>query len=500
MKFYRFVCLMLLILLLIPVLPSCECEHVWEAPSCTKGSVCSKCKTVRDDALGHDWETESDDVTLVCIRCGLKDTVTGAVGDEDEDPEAPTAGNGTTSSPDSDTTTPGTSADSTTADGSDSDTTQTTPSETTAPETTAPVTTAPVTTAPDITTPVTTAPITTPVTTAPVTTQPVTTTAPVTTSPSTMPQETTLPEVITTIPHTFEEISVDFGDIPNIPMEEGITNILLIGTDALNNTSNGRSDCMIIASINPAKSRVVLTSIMRDTYVKISDAGTSNKINASHAYGGTPTLIKTIQENFGIEIHKYCRAKYSDFVKVCEYLGGLDLTLTLAEIRYINDGLKNDPHMQTIYKNCKNEGFNLTVTSSIPENMAGKEIHLNADALFVYARARKLAGGDYKRTERQRTVVTLALNKIKNLSAGQLAALMDKCLPFITTDLTRSDCLKFIWNAPTYAKYDIASTRLPMDGYFIDTYVSSGGKTSWLEIKSAKKDEMMKKWASIVND
>lgn len=308
---------------------------------------------------------------------------------------------------------------------------------------------------------------------------------------------TTITDIITTIG---DVSSTEVNNVPLIPTGGDVMNILVIGTDALNDTSNGRADCVIIVSINPSKNRIVLTSIMRDTYVSISDAGKSNKINAAHSFGGAGTLIKTIQENFGIKIDKYCRAKYADFVKVFEHLGGLDMTLTLAEIKYVNDGLKNDPNLQQIYKNFKNEGFDLTVTDSIPTDMAGKEIHLNADALFIYARARKLSGGDYKRTERQRDVLNLAFQKVKDLGATQLISLLDKCLPYITTDLTRTDCLSFIWNAPAYSKFEIESTRLPMDGYFIDTWGPSNHTTSWLEIISSKKAEMMQKWASIVND
>ena len=321
--------------------------------------------------------------------------------------------------------------------------------------------------------------------------------APATTAEVTT-QEVTTEEITTALITT--EATVDFGDIPNIPMGKDVMNILVIGTDALTATANGRSDAMIIVSINPAKNRIVLTSIMRDTYAYNPDSKTSNKINAAHAYGGAATLIKTIQENFGIHIDKYCRAKYADFVKVFEYLGGLDMTLTLEEIRYVNDGLKYDPNLQTIYASCKEEKFDLTVTDSIPESSADQLIHLNADALFIYARARKLSGGDYKRTERQRDVLVTAFNKVKSMSPAQMVSLLDKCLPFITTDMTRTDCLTFIWNAPTYAKYEIQSTRLPMDKYFIDTYEPSGHKTSWLEIIASKKDEMMQKWASIVND
>lgn len=331
----------------------------------------------------------------------------------------------------------------------------------------------------------------------------------VTSADETSGEDSSAPADVTTTDVTTEEITtalitteatIDFGDIPNIPMGKDVMNILVIGTDALTATANGRSDAMIIVSINPAKDRIVLTSIMRDTYAYIPDSKTSNKINAAHAYGGAATLIKTIQENFGIHIDKYCRAKYADFVKVFEYVGGLDMTLNLAEIKYVNDGLKNDPNLQTIYKACKDEGFGLTVTESIPESSADQLIHLNADALFIYARARKLSGGDYKRTERQRDVLVTAFNKVKNMSPTQMVSLLDKCLPFITTDMSRTDCLTFIWNAPTYAKYEIQSTRLPMDKYFIDTYEPSGHKTSWLEIIASKKNEMMQKWAAIVND
>lgn len=325
------------------------------------------------------------------------------------------------------------------------------------------------------------------------------------------------------------EVTTTVNDPPKDP---GFMNILVIGTDAIGNTLNGRSDAIIVVSINPEQKRIVLTSIVRDTLVHISYNNANNdypnglydKINASHSLGGTALLIKTIKENFGIDIDRYVKAKYADFVKVFENVGGLDISLSKKEIEYVNDGLLNDPNLQEIYRACEAEGFKLTKSGQISTSLAGQRIHLNADALFIYSRARKIVydkndpncagteiekSADWGRTERQRLVISRTAEKVKG-NILMVPGLLDKCLPLITTDLTLDECQYFANNALKYLSYDIVKYNLPFNNskYFEYRAINKQGEllpagasgTSVVYIKPENKDTMMTTWFSLIYD
>lgn len=340
-------------------------------------------------------------------------------------------------------------------------------------------------------------------------------------------------EVPTQVVTTDGGYTYEFTTDPSvIPADPEFMNILVIGTDAIGNTLNGRSDAIIVVSINPAKKRIVLTSIVRDTYVHIPYNNSQNqypngvydKINASHSLGGTALLIKTIRENFGIEIDRFVRAKYADFLKVFECVGGLDISLSKKEIEYINHSLQQDINLLNLYKELEKEGFPITKSSLIPVSLAGTKVHLNSDALFIYSRARKIVydkndpdcagteitkSADWGRTERQRLVISRTFEKVKK-NPTMIFSLLEQCLPLITTDLTLDECMDFAKNAVSYFTYDITTYNLPFNNskYFEYRKVKNGvvlpagskEGSSIVYIKPENKDAMMKTWNSLIYD
>lgn len=117
---------------------------------------------------------------------------------------------------------------------------------------------------------------------------------------------------------------------PLVDLPEGTVNILLLGADQPTNSNKGRTDVIIVASINPEIPSVSLLSIPRDLYVWIPGYG-FDKINstehrADHYPGGGPALLKaTVEYNLGIPIHFYARVNFEGFVRIVDTLGGVDI-------------------------------------------------------------------------------------------------------------------------------------------------------------------------------
>lgn len=272
-------------------------------------------------------------------------------------------------------------------------------------------------------------------------------TGPAVTAPVTTP-ETSVPSADTTAE---TKVQTESTDAPETDMveEKGIINILLIGADY--ETRYGNSDAMIVVSINNVDHRITLTSILRDTaaYFPVVRNGETeiwrDKISNAHAYGGPQLLISAIEMNFGIKISNYAEVHYEEFLKVFDALGGLDIVMDAEEV----------------------EAFNFECGGrKIPEDSAGKAVHLDAEQILSYARMRHLSGNDFGRTKRHRNVLIAAFNKVKTLGIGEIDELLTTLLPIIETDLSLGDCLGYAAAAASYAKYSVETFRIPLDGYY----------------------------------
>ncbi len=203
---------------------------------------------------------------------------------------------------------------------------------------------------------------------------------------------------------------------------------------------------MMLITINKSSKKIVATSILRDTYVTI-EGYQSNRLNAAYAYGGASLLISTIKQNFGISIDKYATVNFFTVASIVDYVGGVDLDVTAAEISVMNN-----------YIAAQNKIFgNATGTDYLDEDDAGY-IHLNGNQALAYARNRYV-GSDFSRTERQRKIVSLVTEKLKTMSLTELMAFAEEFLPQIKTNLSESDIL------------DLVTLMLSLDSYTISTFV-----------------------------
>lgn len=228
-----------------------------------------------------------------------------------------------------------------------------------------------------------------------------------------------------------------------------IYNILLIGSDTREVDDTGRSDTMMLISINREQKRIVATSFLRDLYVKLPQMG-YDKINAAYAYGGVEMLLDTLEYNFSLHIDKYISVDFFSFVKVVDILGGVDVDVHEDELFWCNQ-----------YIHASNLLLGEPENSDFLEKADGSFQHLSGKQALAYSRFRYVGNGDFTRTERQRKVVNIIFDKLKRINARTLIELLDSILPMVTTNIPTGEFLELIAILPEMSRYEIVSWSVP---------------------------------------
>lgn len=239
-----------------------------------------------------------------------------------------------------------------------------------------------------------------------------------------------------------ETYTYDFSD-------ENVYNVLLIGTDARTNSDRGRSDSMILISINDTTEQVVMTSFLRDIYLYIPEVE-STRLNHAYAYGGPELLLDTLETNFKIPIDKYVQVDFYSFVTVVDAVGGVDIDVTDDEVQYINSYLNE-------INNLEGRDQNADKLSS------GGSYTLNGEQALAYSRIRYI-GTDFGRTERQRTVLEQILRNMSSMGVSELKDLLDELLPNVTTNIQSDELFSLVFDSPSYLGYERIQCRVPADG------------------------------------
>ena len=221
------------------------------------------------------------------------------------------------------------------------------------------------------------------------------------------------------------KINYDKIDENTIEVTEGVTenlsgyrNIVLFGIDDADGYT-GRSDCIIIFSINEQTKKVKMTSIYRDTYVEVPNHGYT-KINHAYAYGGAALSMSTINRNLDLNIKEYVTINFQVVKDVVDEVGGVKIPVTSAEATQIPGITK-----------------------------AGTQT-LNGEQALAYGRIRKI-DTDYQRTERMRTVIDAVFSKIKKMSVAEMNKIADKILPELHTNITKSEITEVMTDVASYS-------------------------------------------------
>ncbi|WP_419727388.1 LCP family protein [Terrisporobacter petrolearius] len=241
---------------------------------------------------------------------------------------------------------------------------------------------------------------------------------------------------------------------------DGVTNILLLGTDGRENESAYRSDCMMILTIDNTHKSVKLTSLARDTYVEIPGEG-MGKLNASYFWGKEQLLFKTIKNEFGIEIDKFIQIDFEGLMDVITKLGGVEVDISKKEMKAVN---KLIPSTYESYNN-PDKGKMKLISGSGVQTLTGYQA-------ISYCRIRDIDSAIY-RDGRQRKVIMGIASKLKGLSLSEYPKLIKSLLPCVSTNMGSIELL----NLGTSAYNILSKDGTIKQGQFpiIDEVHSKGG-------------------------
>lgn len=265
---------------------------------------------------------------------------------------------------------------------------------------------------------------------------------------------------------SFTGETVDVNDVtkPTEPVEtilsgENIINILLVGQDRREGEGRRHSDSTILITVNKTAKTLTMTSFMRDmwVYIPYKSDGFHERINCAYMVGGFNTLNDTLEYNFGVSSDHNVEVDFEGFEAIVDKIGGIDIELTAAEAKYLN------------------ERGNWGIDDDTSWTLKAGVNHLTGSQALAYSRIRAI-GNDQGRTSRQRIVLTELINEAKSMDIVALYALVKDLLPMITTDMENSEILDYVLElAPLLPELTIVSQRIPAEGAYSSVVLNHNG-------------------------
>lgn len=167
----------------------------------------------------------------------------------------------------------------------------------------------------------------------------------------------------------------------------------------------------------------MMISVYRDTYLNMTD-GTYNKCNAAYSLGGPTQAINVLNTNLDLNIEKYITVDFTILVEIVDLLGGVEIEIEEYEIDAINEYIP--------------ETAEVAGEEAILIEEAGLQV-LDGVQATTYARIRSTAGGDFKRTDRQRYLIEQLVKKLKQCDWNTINEIINTVLPQISTNFTAAE-------------------------------------------------------------
>lgn len=232
---------------------------------------------------------------------------------------------------------------------------------------------------------------------------------------------------------------------------EGYTTIACFGLDnrttskdSSDSYAEGNSDVIMVVNINNDTKEVSIVSIYRDTFLNVAAADESDKFrkaNSAYAYGGAEQAVTMLNRNLDLDIDHYVSFDFYSVAEAIDILGGVDIEIeSEKELSWLNEYIK-----------ATNE-----ILGTDSDLVSGTGVqHLDGVQAVAYSRIRYTTGDDYKRTQRQRLVLTQMFENAKSASLKQLVELIDTVFPNIATDMPQSEMVSL---ASAVMGYDISNS------------------------------------------
>lgn len=226
------------------------------------------------------------------------------------------------------------------------------------------------------------------------------------------------------------DIKVDENDPLAQEIRNDYTTLAFFGVDARNGTlqKGTRTDTIIICSIDNATGDARLCSVYRDTYLNTdpdSESGSYQKCNAAYALGGPERALKMLNANLDLYITKFITVGFDGVMNTVDAVGGVDIDIQADEIKFLND------YQASMYSTETNT---VITDDYVPVTEIGMQ-RLSGYQALAYCRIRYTAGNDFKRTERQRDVVSQIVAKAKKIDPKKVSKICEDVLPYVATNM-----------------------------------------------------------------
>ena len=241
------------------------------------------------------------------------------------------------------------------------------------------------------------------------------------------------------------DLSGDLGLNEALPTE-GVRNIALFGLDSRADNESGRSDAMIILSIDQVHNKIKMTSIARDSLVDFG--GYQSKLTHAFGWGGYSLAVKTINKNFGMNITDFAYVNFFEFSGIIDYIGGVEIDVSESEMRVMNR--KYTKYIRELGIPC-------------PDLTAPGVQRLNGGQALAYSRNR-YTGSDLDRGNRQKEVLEAMYAQVKDTPLTKYPTLISKVLEMCHTNMTNKELLDVatwvVTNKPTIEQFSLPSKEL----------------------------------------
>ena len=252
--------------------------------------------------------------------------------------------------------------------------------------------------------------------------------------------------------------NVSLGISDTAENDNNVINIALFGVDARDDSDSGRSDAIIILSVDNEHGAIKMTSILRDSKVTIEGHG-ETKLNHAYAYGGPTLAIKTLNQTYDLDIKEYVTVNFNQLAQIVDSVGGITLSLTEAEVASANGNLASDaPDAEAI-------------------SGSGKMV-LDGDQAVAFSRIRDI-DSDNARTDRQQQVLSQILSKVKSMPKTDYPKFIREFLSIVETSLDYADLIGI---SPIMLKSDLqfVQNTIPDEAYEgLNGGIASDGVWYW---------------------
>lgn len=227
--------------------------------------------------------------------------------------------------------------------------------------------------------------------------------------------------------------------------------IALVGVDArgvegseLAESMN--SDTIILCCIDHDKQEIRMVSIMRDTWMNMAKYTDEyyefDKANSAYNRGGPESMLSMLNTNLDLALTDYVTVNFKALADAIDVLGGLDIEMTNAECVHANNYNREVSEAQGV------EYEAIPYDEDLGDDYSEVR-HVSGALATSYARIRYGGGDDAKRTSRQRIVINLMVQKLKQ-NPTKIPEILDKVMGNVSTSLTKNEILELGMHAVTY--------------------------------------------------